>query len=208
MNETTQPTSKKRKRKLHGWRVLLAVVALSVLYLVSLVVRVARFQGEEHPHGADVIIVLGASQADGRPMPVLRARLRHAIELFNEGAAPYLLFTGGSRPGDRFTEAETGRNYAEDHGVTDAAIILEDRGRTTWQSLQTCADIMRRRGLRRAILVSDPYHGFRLTRMAQDLHMEIIFSPTPYSRIRSLRQRVKFILREVGAYAVYRTVGM
>jgi uncharacterized SAM-binding protein YcdF (DUF218 family) len=208
MNQTTRQTSKTKKRKLHGWRVLLALLVLGALYVVSLLVRVARFGGQPHPAPADVIIVLGASQADGRPNPVLRARLDHGIALYRHGAAPYLLFTGGCRPGDRYTEAETGRRYAMQHGVPDDAILREDQGRTTWQSLQTCAEIMRQRGLRRAILVSDPDHGFRLTRMAQDLRMATVFSPTPDTRIRGLSVRAKFILREVGAYMVYRTVGM
>jgi uncharacterized SAM-binding protein YcdF (DUF218 family) len=204
----TKTRSTTKKRKLHGWRVLLAVGVLGVLYLVSLVVRVILFGGHDRQARADVIIVLGASQADGRPRPVLEARLRHGVELYQHGAAPRIIFTGGRRKGDRFTEAETGRRYAEARGVPAEAILLENHGGTTWQEIQASADIMRRHGLRRAILVSDPYHGFRLNRMAQDLRLPAVFSPTPYSQYRSIETRVPFILREVGAYAVYRLVGM
>ncbi|OPZ83840.1 MAG: hypothetical protein BWY76_02101 [bacterium ADurb.Bin429] len=206
MGEQTQ-RKRVKKRKLHGWRVLLAVLALGVLYLGALVVQVVRYGGQAEPWG-DVILVLGASQADGRPRPVLRARLRHAIDLYHAGAAPVLLFTGGRRPGDRFTEAETGRRYALEHGVPEAAILLENAGRTTWQEMQAGADIMRRHGLRRAILVSDPYHGFRLHRMATDLRLPAVFSPTPYTAIQSLEKKARFVVREVGAYAVYRLLGI
>lgn len=208
MNETKQPTAKTKKRKLHGWRVLLALLVLGLVYTVSLLVRVAAFGAAGAPASADVIIVLGASQSDGRPNAVLRARLEHGIALYRQGAAPRLLFTGGCRPGDRYTEAETGRIYATDRGVPDDAILLENTGRTSWQSMQSCAEILRRHGLHRAILVSDPYHGFRLTRMAQDLRMETTFSATPHTKIQGLAVRARFILREVGAYIVYRTVGM
>ena len=70
---------------------------------------------EERP--ADAIVVLGAAQYDGRPSPVFRARLDHAVALYHEGVAPFLVVTGGRQPGDRTTEAAVARRYAVANGV-------------------------------------------------------------------------------------------
>ncbi|HEY3377924.1 MAG TPA: YdcF family protein [Armatimonadota bacterium] len=197
-----------KKRRLHGGRVLLLVIGLGMLYLAALVVRI-QFAGWHDERGhADVIIVLGASQANGRPSEVLKGRLQHALTLYAQGYAPYLLFTGGKRPGDNYTEAGTGRRYALAQGVPDGAMLIEPTGATTMQSLQACSAIMRRHGLRRAILVSDPFHTFRLRRIARDLGLSAMVSPTPYSRVRSLPKQAYFTMREVGVYTAYRLLGI
>jgi uncharacterized SAM-binding protein YcdF (DUF218 family) len=92
---------------------------------------------------ADAIIVLGAAQYDGRPSPVLRARLDHAVALYHRGFAPRLVVTGGNRRGDRATEAGVGRQYALSRGVPDSAILLESEGRSTRESLRAAAVLLR-----------------------------------------------------------------
>src|SRR5918998_910933 len=62
---------------------------------------------------ADAIVVLGAAQYDGRPSPVLQARLDHALYLYREELSPRVIVTGGRREGDRFAEAEVGAMYLE-----------------------------------------------------------------------------------------------
>lgn len=179
-----------------------------VAYLVVLAgcIYISGHIDERAP--ADVIIVLGAAQYDGQPSPVYRARLEHALMLYREGYATRLLFTGGNRPGDRFTEAEAGRAFARTQGVPAQNILLESRGRTTWQSLQAAAAIMRRHHLQRALLVSDPFHAFRLRRMARDLQMQAGVSPVAHSRIRSGRLKAQYILREMVVYIAYRLAGV
>jgi len=200
------------KRRLRGGRVLLLIAIAWGIYLAVLIVRihlagqcdeVAR--AEVH---ADVIIILGAAQANGVPRPVLRGRLYHGINLYQQGHARYLLFSGGSKPGDRYSEAETGRRYALQHGVPDDAILVEPASRTTMQSLQACAQIMRAHGLHRAILVSDPFHTFRLRRMARDIGLDALASPTPDSAIQSHWMQLRYELREVGVYSLYRLFGI
>ena len=96
--------------------------ALARLILAGLVVGLALAgytayrvwdQGNrDERQAADAIIVMGAAQYDGRPSPLFRARLDHAIELFHEGLAPWLVVTGGKAEGDRTTEADAARLYA------------------------------------------------------------------------------------------------
>ena len=58
-----------------------------------------------------MILVLGAAEYRGRPSPVLRARLDHALELYNRKLAPHILTTGGSGGDPVFTEGGVGRSY-------------------------------------------------------------------------------------------------
>ena len=44
---------------------------------------------------ADAIAVFGAAEYDGRPSPVLRARLDHALALYRERLAPLVITLGG-----------------------------------------------------------------------------------------------------------------
>ena len=198
----------RQRRRLRGVRVLLLLGVLAIASLAMLVVRIIAAGQQDERGAADAIIVLGAAEYDGRPSPVYKARLDHALELYAEGYAPYLLFTGGSRPGDRFTEADVGALYARRRQVPDSAIFTEAHGRTTMQSLQACTAILHRHALHTAILVSDPFHAFRLRRMAANLGMTALVSPVRHSRVRSSRVQAYFIAREVCIYAVYRLFGV
>lgn len=198
-------TAQRWRREIARGGILL--LAACGLYLLLLVLNISLAGQIDERGPADVIIVLGAAQYDGQPSPVYRARLDHAVMLYRQGYARQMLFTGGKRRGDRFTEAEAGRAYARAQGVPDAAILLERRGKTTWQSLHDAADIMRTHGLRRAILVSDPFHAYRLRRMAHDLGIEALVSPATHSRVRSSRVKARYILRETAVYIVYRMTG-
>src|SRR4026208_625867 len=80
---------------------------------------------------SDAIVVLGAAQYVGRPSPVLRARLDHALDLWRRGFAPKILFTGGLGDRDTTSEAAVGQRYAIDHGVPSHAILIENAGRST-----------------------------------------------------------------------------
>ena len=50
--------------------------------------------------------------------------------------------TGGGREGDRTTEAAAARAYAVARGVPDSAILAEDHGRSTLESLEAVADLV------------------------------------------------------------------
>lgn len=132
---------------------------------------------------ADAIVVLGAAQYAGRPSPVLRARLDHGIALFKQGMAPRLILTGGRGKGDTTTEAAVGRRYAIRQGVPASAILLEDVGRTTDESMHGVAAIMHEAGVRRVVLVSDRFHLLRLDILARRHGLTAWTSPTRTSPI-------------------------
>jgi uncharacterized SAM-binding protein YcdF (DUF218 family) len=141
---------------------------------------------------SDAIVVLGAAQYDGRPSPVLKARLDHAIELYERGVAPVIIMTGGQAPGDTVSEAVVSRRYAIREGVPPAAILTERGGMTTVESMEAVSRLMRSRDMETAVMVSDPFHMLRLKLLARQVGIRGYTSPTrtsPISRNRAEERR-------------------
>jgi uncharacterized SAM-binding protein YcdF (DUF218 family) len=179
-------------RRLVGLAVVLAVGGWA-LVAASVVVVGAR----EAAAPANAIVVLGAAQYEGRPSPVLRARLDHAFALWEQGFAPVVIVTGGTGVGDTTSEAMVSRKYLLRRGVPDSVIIMETRGLTTSQSLHAVAALVRTLPGRRVILVSDPFHMLRLSILTRRLGMTPLTSPTRTSPISaSPVQRWKYIFAE------------
>jgi uncharacterized SAM-binding protein YcdF (DUF218 family) len=157
---------------------------------------------EQQP--VDAVVVLGAAQYDGRPSPVFAARIDHAVELWKDGVAPWLVVTGGKQDGDRATEAQTARAYAIANGVAEDAILVEDQSRSTYESLAAVAGMLRERGLDRVVVVSDPTHMLRSLRIATDQGLVAYGSPTRTSPIdQQLERRLRATIHELGALAMY-----
>ena len=104
---------------------LLALLVLAVGVTAFRVWHVAR--QDQHPK-SDAIVVLGASQFDGKPSTIFRARLLHAKKLYDAGVAPRVITLGGGAPGDRTTEAAAGQQFLEERGVDALAV---GKGRNT-----------------------------------------------------------------------------
>ncbi len=186
-------------------RRLLIVGALgAVIAFGFMAFRIWQTGSQDDPRPSDAIVVLGAAQYDGRPSAILKARLDHAIELFEQGAAPWLVVTGGKAEGDRTTEAATARAYAVRRGVPADRILFEDRGRTTLESLGGVATVLADHGLRSAIFVSDRTHMLRVLRIAADKGITARGSPTMTSPTdATLTTQVEATVRELGALALY-----
>lgn len=160
----------------------IAIVVLPVLitgYLLWTARQIERESTIDDSQQADVIIVLGAAEYRGKPSPVLQSRLNHALLLYLKGLAPYVMTTGGAGGDPRYTEAEVGRAYLTQHGVPSEAIVVEEEGSTTGQSLTTAVEIMHRMNLHSCIVVSDGYHIFRARRMLQFRGLRVYGSPRP-----------------------------
>ena len=145
---------------------LIMVLAMFVVgYLSALSIRIQREATLDDARPADVIIVMGAAEYRGRPSPVLKLRLDHAVQLYQRHLAPYVMTTGGSGGDASFTEGGVGRSYLVDQGVPAEAVIVENSGDSTVYSLAAASEILKRMGLRTCIVVSDGYHMFRVKRI-------------------------------------------
>lgn len=137
-----------------GFVVALAVGTYVLVNIASVIV-VAAHHDETR---VEAIVVMGAAQYDGVPSEQLASRLDHALELWRQGRAPVIAVTGGKKDGDRFTEAATSRRYLTDRGVPAEAIVAEEQGRSTWESLDTLAPVLRAEGISSVVVVSNGYH--------------------------------------------------
>lgn len=191
----------RRKRRILGRLLVLAMTGW-LACLVSIMAWSTRSSTEQ----ADAIIVLGAAQYGGRPSPVLRARLEHAIALWQSRRAPRMVFTGGRRDGDLISEAAAGRRFAMRRGVPAAAILLESTGRTSLESMRGAVEVLRARGNTtgapmstrpRVLLVSDPFHMLRLDLLARLHGLTPLPSPTRTSPISAKRSiAMEYVFRE------------
>ena len=161
------------------WFIALAVLVSGTILMVS-IYRQARTEGARP---AQAIVVLGTAQYNGWPGPVFQSRLDHALQLYWDGYAPYMVVTGGKQPGDGFTEAEAAQAYLVNAGVPPGNIIMENAAHSTWESMQNVAAILKPQGITDVILVSDGFHLYRSRLMANDVGLTSTGSPAPDSPI-------------------------
>jgi uncharacterized SAM-binding protein YcdF (DUF218 family) len=187
-------------------RLLSRVLVVAVTGWLACIAAILIWSTRDSTERADAIIVLGAAQYGGRPSPVLRARLDHALNLWSEQRAPRIIFTGGRREGDLISEAAAGRRFASRRGVPPQAILLEAAGRTTLASMHGAAVLLHQRtdstapplpARPRVLLVSDPFHMLRLDVLARLHGLSPLPSPTRTSPISANRSvALEYMLRE------------
>lgn len=187
-------------------RVGAVVVAAILFYLAVTFVQVWQASGRDQSRKVQAIVVLGAAQYDGRPSPVLRARLNHGADLYRRGLARHVVVTGGKQEGDRVTEATVSADYLIRHGVPDSAILREVQGRSSWQQLAAAATFLKRQGITRVLLVSDGFHAARIAAIADELGLEGYTSPAPGSPIHGAA-KLPYVGRETVAVAIGRLLG-
>jgi uncharacterized SAM-binding protein YcdF (DUF218 family) len=182
--------------------ILVAGISVYGVYLYRQIRDVA-VRDEAHP--AEVIIVLGAAQYNGRPSPVLKARLDHALELFQKGFAKCIITTGSYGPDPNISEAEVGRKYLVQRGVSVAQIVTEQGSGTTHDSIQAASGLLHAKGWKTAVVVSDGFHLYRVKQMFADNGILAYTSPAPNSPIEVTEsERFWHSLREVVLISAYR----
>lgn len=187
-------------------RIALVVAGLLVTYVVVTFVQVWHASHQDDARRAQAIIVLGAAQFDGRPSAVLTARLDHAADLYRQGLAPLIVVTGGKQQGDRFTEAEASANYLAAQGIPGGAIERETTSTNTYDELAATARFLHERGITDVLLVSDPFHAYRIGAIADDVGLDAHVSPTPTSPVHGV-DNAQALLRETVAVAAGRLIG-
>ena len=157
---------------------------------------------------SDAIVVLGSAQYNGVPSSIFEARLEHAITLYEDGVAPVIVTVGGRAAGDEFTEAEAGREYLANSGVSADALLAVPEGVDTLESMRAVAAAFGERGWQNAVVVTDPWHALRAERMAEDSGIEAESSPTRQGpAVQTRATQFRYIVRETAAYLLYRATG-
>ena len=195
------------QRTSHNWGLrLLALIALSVIAFLAITgIRIVRTASLQEVSQVDAIVVFGAAEYSGRPSPVLRARLDHALDLFHRGVAPVVITTGGAAGDPTFSEGGVGRDYLIHHGVPERSLIAETQGRDTSQSAVRVAVIMQANGLHSCVAVSDAYHVFRIRKLLEHEGVGPVYvAPRPGSKPHSVVQRLYAVMREASSYLLWR----
>ena len=180
-------------KRLAAWifRLLLggAVIYGAILAYVWYVSRL------DQRHRVDAIVVLGAAHYNGKPSRVLRARLDHAVELYEARLATVIVVTGGMAEGDRVSEATVSSKYLSERGIPMDAIVVRPVGRNSRESVAAAAEWLDDHDMHSVLLVSDPFHMARLVAESKANDLQAWVSPTRTSPISSRP------LEEVGRFA-------
>jgi uncharacterized SAM-binding protein YcdF (DUF218 family) len=201
-----------RRRTNHKPRrwALRAVLALVLLLVIGAIgwchwvyVQIESYADQDQAAPSDAIGVFGAAEYDGRPSPVYRARLDHALALYHRDIAPLIITLGGAG-GDDYTEGAVGREYLEAEGVPEEDIIAETESRNTEESARRIAVIARANGLRRLVIVSDGTHLFRIHEICAADGLDVLTSPRPRPAVEAGLQQAERIAHEILSYTAWR----
>ncbi|MEZ4454957.1 MAG: YdcF family protein [Gemmatimonadales bacterium] len=152
---------------------------------------------QDQARPSDAIVVLGAAHYNGRPSPVLKARVEHALALYHRAIAPVIVVTGGTHPGDSESEAAVQHRYLVTAGVPDSVIVELPQGQSTDASMSALGDWARGGGIRTVVLVSDGFHLARLRLEAARVDLAAVTSPVPDSPIaRGSLRELQYLLTE------------
>ena len=182
---------------------LLAFAVVAVFWCRWVYWQIQSYAAQDQAAPADAIGVLGAAEYDGRPSPVYRARLDHALVLYNRGIAPLIITLGGPG-GDQYNEGSVGAQYLIGKGVPDERIIAETDSSNTQESARRIAVIARTNNLHRLVIVSDGTHMFRIHEICQAEGLAVLTSPRPRPAVEDKKLRAEAIAHEVLSYTGWR----
>ena len=153
----------------------------------------------------DAIVVAGCRvDPNGQPSLALQRRTRLAVQLYQEGRAPRVVFTGGVGTYPP-SEASAAADYAATQGLPREAMILEERSTSTEENAQYAAELLADLQIphARILVVTDTYHVYRASRVFGRRFAEVAGAGSTPSR----SVRVRGALREVLAVAGYAVAG-
>ena len=200
------PLSVRRKNSRGSWLlfVVLAVATGMAIFLAATARQIVHEADLQELHPADAIVVFGAAEYAGRPSPVLRARLDHAYDLFEQHLAPVVITTGGAGEDPKFSEGGVGRDYLIHRGIPESDLIAETQGSDTAQSAARVGVILRTNGMHSALAVSDEYHVFRIRKLLEHEGFQVYVAPRPNSRPPGIWRRFVAVLREAASYLLWK----
>ncbi len=165
------------------------------------------------PGKADAIVVLGggAEWPHGELSSTALQRTTRGIRLYRDGLAPILVLSGGQGR-KQPSQAALRKALALACNVPSEAIITDERARTTQEEASRVAGLLRPRGARSILLVTDPYHMVRARRLFERAGLAVRPAPandlpdpaeTPQTRLALMTRATQEIL----AIVYYRVAG-
>lgn len=159
------------------------------------------FGRTDYRRPADAIVVFGARvYANGLVSDALADRVRTGCELYRDGLAERIIFSGGPGDGD-VHETEGMRAMALELGVPAQAITLDVDGLNTSATVSNTCAMFQDLGIRRVLAVSHFYHLPQIKMSYQRQGLEVYTVPAKESY--TLTAMPYFMARETAALWVY-----
>ena len=183
--------------------VFVALAAGAALWCRWVYVQIETYAHQDQAAPAGAIAVLAAAEYDGRPSPVYRARLDHALDLYRRGIAPLIVTVGGPG-GDEYNEGSVGRQYLMSQGVPEQDIIAETHSLDTEEAVRRIAVIARANGLGKIVVVSDGTHLFRIHAICAADGLDVLTSPRPSPSVENEPLELRRVTHEILSYTAWR----
>lgn len=204
----SRPRSQRRPWFRRPWQVVLFGGLLAgVLAYVAIAAMVWRHAEQvlDNPpqRPADAALILGnRAYLDGKPNPCLTGRVDTGIALARAGLARQLVYSGGVDTEDGRIEAEVMQQHANAMGYTGPA-LLEPVSSSTRLNLALSTPLLQAAGVRSVVVVSEPYHLWRIERLVRksgfDKTFDVQYAAAPTSCWRTWGMLFKGALREPAA---------
>jgi uncharacterized SAM-binding protein YcdF (DUF218 family) len=186
------------------WALATLLLLGALLWMGWVESQISYYATHDEARHAAAIAVFGAAEYDGRPSPVLRARLDHGLALYAQKLAPLIITLGGGAATDLHSEGGVGRDYLLAHGVPNSAIIAETESRDTEQSARRLTAIVRKNHLTSIVVVSDGTHLFRVHALCESMGLQVYTSPRPALHPLPFSGRLSRNVHEVLSYSWWR----
>lgn len=184
--------------------VLGAAVLAGLAWVAYVCLEIRWYASHDEAQPADAIAIFGAAEYDGRPSPVLRARLMRGLQLYQERLAPLVITLGGGEGGEQHSEGGVGEEFLLARGVPERAVIAETHSRDTRESASRLAELARANGLHRILAVSDGTHLFRIRELCRRAGLTVYTSPRVEAVSLPWRSRFTRLMHEVVSYTAWR----
>jgi len=120
---------------------------------------------------SDAALVLGnRAYLNGAPNPCLTGRVDAGVALAQQGLVSQLVMSGGQDDEDQRIEAQVMETYARSKGF-QGNILLESRSSSTLENLKFSRPILQVAGIKNVIVVSEPYHMWRVKKLVDAGHL-------------------------------------
>jgi vancomycin permeability regulator SanA len=178
------------------FRTLIILICTAGAVLALTYAGIDLYGYKQQSERADVICLFGAAVWGSSPSPELEARILWATQLYREGRAP-LLFLSGGPTGSNLSESDVMGAVAVKQGVPRSALVFDNAGITTAQTLIDLKHYMQGNALTSCLMVSSPFHMARIMVLARLYGLRAFTSPPGKTPVwLSVPQRARAIARE------------
>jgi uncharacterized SAM-binding protein YcdF (DUF218 family) len=185
-------------------RTLIALLSIIIgITIIYIAVDIYLYAQKDETIQADAAIVLGAAAFGDEPSPVLRERVNHAVQLYEQKYVRKIIFTGGQGATGSAEESVIAARYADGLGIPSEDILIEKRSKNTRENLALASELGKDQGLGTFLIVSTPFHMKRAMSLAKDMGIEAKSSPTRSIKWISWYTKSRAFIQEIVSYTMY-----